>query len=129
MPRVVIDRTRWLRGQPMDGTLYRSGQPGKMCCLGFACYQLSEGRLTKEDMEEIGLPWELASWSYARLGEEETVDQLAERLNLPEWLVSDEPIVDDLARVNDHEGLSGAEREAEIIRMFASQGVEVKFVG
>jgi hypothetical protein len=52
MLKVVIDRTRWLRGEPEDSYLLRS-EDGKMCCLGFA--ELAAGA-TPEEITDSGAP-------------------------------------------------------------------------
>jgi hypothetical protein len=114
--KLIIDRTKWLRGDP---TAPRLLQPdtGKMCCLGF--FALSCGytaadiidRTTPESLTDMNRRW-------------------------PKWVLEehegqafDSDEVCALINRNDATRITGAKREKEIAAIFAKHGVEVEFVG
>lgn len=51
--KLVIDRTRWQRGNPAGSSSLLNHKTGKMCCLGF--YALAEG-LTKYQIKDMSSP-------------------------------------------------------------------------
>lgn len=112
--KLVIDRSRWLRGEGgHTSALLRSGDR-KMCCLGFlglAC----------------GVPPDrMEGWA-----DPTTAPHPA----WPTWISDDggvtqqDCVVNELVRLNDVEALPDAEREACLSRLFAEKGgVEVEFI-
>jgi hypothetical protein len=105
--KVIVDRTKWLRGQygQYDSYLLRE-HDGKMCCLGFRCEQLG---VSRDDLKGKEMPESVEEW-------------------LPEddWTIAGAGKV---AEVNDSRAFDGdAEREAQLIELFAAQGDELVFV-
>lgn len=99
--KLVIDRTKWLRGEGnSQSRLLRSGD-GKMCCMGF--YSLACGL---KDDEIRDSPWPDHSES-----------------RVPDWIHGK-----GLSRLNDSEDIPDALREQRISKIFAKHGVEVEFV-
>lgn len=109
MKTILIDRTKWLRGQD-NGTLLND--EGKMCCLGFLCHQL---RISKKNLLNIGMP-----------------DELSENFTLPEWLRVEGNSNSDVAfaaRRNDSTTIEDVQREREIKKIFKKHGLIAKFFG
>ena len=121
MDKLVIDRTKWYRGKGSRGSALLR-KDGSMCCLGF---DLLRRGFTPEQILEVGTPEEVevggehpeiagltyvsSDWEYDIYATTETNEELVD--------------------ANDGEGLSEAEREAQIIDLFAEIDVEVVFVG
>jgi hypothetical protein len=108
--KLVIDRSRWLRGEgPSTSSMIRL-RDEKMCCLGFfglAC-GIERDRLLNR-----------------------LVPTILQSPNWPVWLVDLGGNTTEarlLMNTNDSEAMSGAEREAALTAVFASHGVEVEFV-
>lgn len=105
--KLVIDRSRWLRGEGGGESALLRQADKKMCCLGFfglACGVPSESMLDK--------------------GEPAAVEMDAKSL-WPPWL---EGSVHRLIETNDAENLTDGEREMGIAAEFAAHGVEVEFI-
>lgn len=110
--KLVIDRKKWLRGDPANAKLFRSTD-GKMCCLGF-------------DLLDRGF----------------TVDQISDKGTPRSVYYSGAPIADlvigagvinstvcrNLMTFNDDDDLTDDEREAGISRLFRTIGVKVEFI-
>lgn len=127
--KVIVDRSRWLRGEGGECSSLQRDCDGKRCCLGFAC--LAAGA-TEDQIAGFGDPGDadvmhMGPW---KIGHDHVDGNYAVRYAV---LINDacvgipplgtapqrdlyEPIVDD------------ADREARLIRIFASQGVELEFV-
>lgn len=104
--KLVIDRSRWLRGERHQPSKLLRAKDGKMCCLGFfgvAC----------------GVPQELLL-EYAG-----PYSSSKDGGIWPEWCSSGR--CGRLYGPNDRKDLSDAARESEIARIFAEHGVEVVF--
>jgi hypothetical protein len=122
MEKLVIDRSRWLRGMGF-GTLLASAEfkkshsnvdikVGDMCCLGFYCKQRG---IPEVDLLDRGMPRSLESSELTN--------------SLPSWLLQKGFTSSRLAEANDIQRYTASEREAEIKWLFAQEGVEVEFVG
>lgn len=123
--KLTIDRTRWNGG----GNVYESSllrDDGKMCCLGFYC--LAKGK-TPDEILGFEMPASLPNTS----GLEELVIEDFGESRLSSLIARR------LAHVNDinpypHHGLPSNEdwtlamREAKIIELFKTIGVEVEFI-
>lgn len=113
---LIIDRSRWLRGNIENSTLL--DKEGNMCCLGF--YSLALG-LSKKDI----------------LGVDQPDNAVRESCRLyPGWLVCQDyggaAATNDANRLmedNDAVGVDSRSRERKIARAFKEHGVVVKFVG
>jgi hypothetical protein len=119
MKQLVIDRSRWLRGNPDDSCLL--DRNGKMCCLGF--YLKSCGAADVE-LLEAGSPACLthhprpAKWLVVNVAR----DDLHEATQL------DSNRCTALMQVNDSVEWTDENREREIAHLFHRQGIEVEFV-
>lgn len=114
--KLVIDRSRWLRGEGDDRSLLLRERDSKMCCLGF--YSLALG-FDEEDIREYASP-----------------DEVDGEVEYPEWMYRDDGHCDMLSRdvvdlmvVNDAKSIWDPDRERSITSIFARNGVEVEFVG
>ena len=117
MEKLVIDRTKWLRGEgkgqllvpPFSQEGFPEPNGGKMCCLGFECIRLG---VSPQKIMGAGMP-----------------NIFTDREGLSEWLfeVGDSD-VNNAARTNDNVLLTEPEREQRISEIFALHGVEVEFV-
>jgi len=109
-----IERKRWYRGRGGDGSALLRDD-GQMCCLGF--YALARG-LTPDQIENVADPSEVAGDGLTRW---------------PAWMMEDldrrvqSAYTEALIDVNDDPGLNERERESAIRKMFASNGVRVRF--
>lgn len=124
--KLVIDRSKWHRGEGSQGSaLLRIGDE-KMCCLGF--YALASG-FSKEEIRGRHYPDSLERpWACAILKSEADP---ANTCRLEAF--HDTPVVcTELGRKaawhNDRSDISGEEREAELTALFAENGVEVEFI-
>lgn len=136
---LVINRDKWLRGRPGDGSLLNS--EGKMCCLGFYCKALG---IEPKYIRGKGMPDDL----FERYDRVQDQAKLAEKLG---WLVhaekveeedwtdpsrttmrldhADSELCSSLASDNDDDQISDKEREEKVTRSFAKAGVKIKFTG
>jgi hypothetical protein len=122
MKKLIIDRSRWLRGvKPHEESRLLLPGDGKMCCLGF--YALECG-FTEQQIHDMGSP-------------ADTLDEnVASRNDWPSWVFSEDDGGDvhesvnirHLMSVNDDHTLSEEIREAEIASTFAEEGIDVIFV-
>lgn len=120
MKTLVIDRSRWLRGNPDESCLL--DRDGRMCCLGF--YLRSCGA-DESDIFEIGSPAGIAyeapqeaGWLLTRLS----------RDDVHEATRADSSRCTALMTVNDDATWTDEQREREIAHLFSRQGIDVVFV-
>lgn len=113
--RLVIDRSRWLRGEGGDDSYLLRAKDEKMCCLGF--YGLACG-FALDDLRSVGAPY--ASPAHR---------------SWPQWLMeytpAGAPMPSSACRAligfNDAQALDCATREQQIAAIFAGHGIEVVF--
>lgn len=113
---LIIDRSKWLRGEGVIPSKLVRTMDGKMCCLGFmglAC------GVTREEMFNLSSPHQL-SVSKALLFEGVVVNYEGN------YLIT--LIGRGLFAANDSRIISEQERELQITRFFSSIGVEVSFI-
>ena len=115
---LVIDRSRWLRGEHGGDVYLLRPCDGKMCCLGIYCLAVG---VDPNDISARRYPSSL-------------------RVELPEeasWLRDDPPgrafnrdscTAIALAVINDDKSIDDAFRERQVAMRFASVGVRVTFV-
>lgn len=113
MKKLIIDRTKWMRGTNGNGSALFNPKNEKMCCLGF--YAISCG-LSEKQIAHKAFP---SSLEY----------------HLPDnmkWLLgrneNNECIENSLATINDWYGTTEQEREEELMQEFAKHNVEVTFI-
>jgi hypothetical protein len=129
--KVVVDRTKWLRGQggvvsyllapPPSQVAIPPHLEGKMCCLGFACKVLD---YTDDDIR-----------GFKTLGDPHDVEpehlrgaagRLAARVGMKSHLI--DSALSSLYATNDSRELKDAAREAELIRLGAKINIEFTFI-
>lgn len=111
--QLVIDRSRWLRGEGASASRLLRPCDGKMCCLGFY-------------LESCGLTPEV-------MLDEETPFNVREKIegSGAEWLlngISHSGSGMALMIANDNMGKTDVSREGYIKQMFEEHGVDVTFV-
>jgi hypothetical protein len=107
--KLVIDRSKWLRGEGSSVSSLLRSRDGKMCCLGFFAKALG---YPDACLRELGLMSEFNDMA-------------------PDWLLERDcgvRVENSLTAVNDAPHFSDFMREAFIKETFAKHGVEVEFV-
>lgn len=126
--RFVVDRERWLRGEK-EAKLLRVADK-RMCCLGFlACASGAEPDHILGHGEP-GDTWpERFLWpQWARWFEvDEDADSLSSSFagHYGEW--NESRVISDAMSINDDLSIDDATREAKLVALFASVGVELVF--
>lgn len=115
MMKLVIDRSRWLRGEGSSRSRLLRSSDGKMCCVGF--FALACG-LTPADILDRSTPFAQPSSGSAVLDEK--------------FIDPDNPLrhvneVSSLYATNDSMHITDASREHGIRGSFRRLGVEVTF--
>ena len=123
--KLIIDRSKWLRGEGHEGSMLLRPSDSKMCCLGFfgiAC-GLKEGQIYEvEDPSSLACHsedtvWHDGEWLYGPTSTRLSADC--------DYLID----VNDNPELKDSASLTEQEREDKIATIFAKHGVEVEFVG
>lgn len=109
---LVIDRRTWLRGNTRPSTL--RNEKGEMCCLGFRALQCGYGA---ETIKFRSTPRSLINSDDVKRGFELLVDTKRFRNSV---------FADDAMNINDA-GISETEREVELIKLFANNGIALTF--
>lgn len=125
MTKVIIDRTKWSRGNLAANALLinrdaakaksseaPSPKVGHMCCLGFAC--LAKG-VSKRRLSGVPFPSCL----------EMEVEGLSEKHH---GFYQDTDFAEGAASINDDGNLTESERERELIELAAKNGFEFQFI-
>lgn len=115
--KLIIDRSRWLRGNAENSSLLDPSS-GHMCCLGFLAKACGA---SDEVIEEAPGPAEVPTdvkWPVGLVYQNPAVD---EKL----WWNTE--VGKKLMNVNDDEGLNEMIREEKITNLFFSIGIEVEF--
>lgn len=117
LTRLVITRSRWLRGEGPSKSCLRRGEDGKMCCLGFYCVALGKSDLQITGMSEPD-----------HVGVHGWLDQAHNEWALALSLVRGR-VVDILMDGNDRIDTTETEREASLTTLFRKYGhIELVFV-
>lgn len=117
--KLVIDRSRWLRGEGPQNSWLKRQSDGKQCCLGFLG-------------DQCGVPYGLARgpehahgrWPEALFYESTFADQYGK--SWTRMAVADVTVK--LMDVNDAEACAPTHRENCITELFASIGIDAEFV-
>jgi hypothetical protein len=117
--KLVIDRSKWLRGEGSDDSYLLRNEDGKLCCLGF--YAQACG-LETEAITNVATPAQVPK--YANIWGDGAC-----------WLFDESNVsstCNDLMMINDEKLPffdSEKEREEQVAAIFAKHGVQVEFVG
>lgn len=111
--KLVIDRSKWIRGEGHASSKLLRERDEKMCCLGFYCRALDVPRNYMLEEGEINFALGARTPAWLRTYQEED---------------SQHNIEFDLYEINDDTVIDDAEREAKIIELFKLGGIEVEFV-
>jgi hypothetical protein len=116
--KLVIDRSKWLRGEGANPSALLRSEDGKMCCLGF--YGLACGAKPR-DIRDVSAPADLAGRVFpgwlTRVDSDDGCDSIA---NSPDAAM--------LMNINDEIHMSDNQRERELSEIFARHGIDVEFV-
>lgn len=127
MHKLVIERSKWYRGQTSKESLLRRAVDSQMCCLGFLC--LSYG-LTEEQINEEPDPSSIAE--LASITPAEWLFEFGTDINSDDCSLA--------MRINDRKaGLprseqeevfikDEADRERQLTKLFAKHDIQVEFV-
>lgn len=113
----TVDRTYWYRGNGNTNSRLLRKEDGDMCCLGF--YSLACG-LSKTKILDKSFP------SSVKYNGEKIPDEML-------WLLEGreahgEWLEDIIGSFNDDSDIFDNEREAQILKNFADQGIKVNFI-
>lgn len=108
--KVIIDRSKWLRGEGYLASSLLRVSDQKMCCIGFVCKALG---VSETDMAGVSGSHTLGETGF----------------KLPEWLTTRVRGAD-LFRAYDanDQDMPESEREARITAIFARHDIEVEFI-
>lgn len=112
----VVDRAVWLRGEGSENSRLLRRQDDKMCCLGIyldACGIAAEKLEDQATPEDVDPSEDIPAWLY-RLTKD------SKECTAKVWNLID---------TNDDEDIPETEREAEVERLFANEGIKVTFTG
>lgn len=118
--KVIVDRTRWYRGQGGDASRLQRQSDGRKCCLGFAC--LSAGFIEKEILD-IGTPEEIADGNSDLMKRFCSLEHV-ESSNF--W--KNQLVVTKMVNVNDLIGIDDESREAQLIALGAQIDIQFEFI-
>lgn len=126
--KLIVDRTKWLRGEGSDVSRLLRPSDGKMCCLGFVCLAFG---MNAQSITNVATPSSVADAK--RIGLNKDHSDVPEALR---WLLKEragESIRDsddcaELMRCNDLIVESNEWREAGITKIFKDHDIEVEFV-
>jgi len=123
MLKVVIDRTKWLRGEEANqfGSSLLCPHSGKYCCLGFAA---KEAGATDDEIRDLSTPGAL----WLTVGK--TITESLLRSDRDESKEMNSNLSEALMEINDSTDpdVDAAFREAEVIRLGLEAGIEFSFV-
>ena len=122
--KLVITRSKWARGDSTGKySNYLLNRSDKMCCLGFAGKQLCD--LPDERLLDSGTPAHLGN-AFCN-GLSWLLEEVENDKGEPTGDIEDSLDCQHLMDTNDNGSTSDAEKEAEIIKVFAEHGVDVTF--
>lgn len=113
--KLVIDRSRWLRGEgSLRSSLYRASDK-KMCCLGFDAVSCG---IDISVMAEVASPIGLGYF----------YPTSAWRIMDDDGYKTNSHVVGNMMEINDEKAMTDTEREASLIPLFASVGIDLSFI-
>lgn len=112
MQKLIIDRSKWLRGDEKGTSYLLRSSDNKMCCLGFLCIALGA---KEEDIRQVEMP-----------------DQMDRSIKIPDYLNHPFRTIGKFPRsaadLNDDRSIYDKERERKLIALFAEQNIQLEFV-
>lgn len=117
MKKVIVERSKWLRGEGEENSKLLRTEDGKMCCLGFVC--LAFGK-TEDDIADSEAPSCLIGKDrHSQIGDGTPL--IAEDRHEPGAIVS-------AMQINDSRYMDELDRELELKRLLRVVGVDLEFV-
>ena len=114
LTKLIIDRSRWLRGEGVKESFLLRPRDGRMCCLGQACVQAG---LRPGEIANVKDTIEFGYGPHDRL------------VPVAPWLLPGGKLrLGQVMALNDSVDYSAEEREAKLTELFAAAGVVVTFV-
>ena len=134
--KVIVDRSRWLRGEGSMVSALQRITDGKRCCIGFAC--LTAGAI-EDDIIGVANPrtsrkrkfLNLGSWNFDEFnshGYEALFAAFAINDAHAGYIPSHDPENTVVLKYGDGPIVDDADREARLVRLFADQGLDLVFV-
>lgn len=121
MDKVIVKRSGWLRGA-YDSMLLRPTDQ-KMCCLGFVCVA---GGIPPDEIACNATPQQINRSLLDDLKIGGMVARLVYKRGASyPWL--DTTFASDAIEINDKQAITDADREAQLIKLFGDNGIELTF--
>ena len=115
MKTITVNRKKWARGGK-NGESALLNDEGNMCCLGFACNQIS--RIPKSKLEGVGMPCDVY----------DKVSFLTEINSTFINGIGDNLLARTAAEINDDLRITDKMREYKLTRLFKSHGYKIRFI-
>ena len=119
--KVVVERSKWLRGEGWEKSKLLRSTDGKMCCLGFACLAMGA---TEEQINNMNSPTMVCNMGG---GLELPMLTMVDTDHLGRRLIHKDP-VSEAMMINDERILSESAREARLTQLLAKVGIDLEFV-
>lgn len=115
--KIIVNRSKWLRGEGADASeLYRSSDQ-KMCCLGFAGITCG---YALDELEDNGTPAAVdnpGKWPGNFFDAQRST------------IKTNSDFINNAMLTNDNKALTDTDREADLIKIFAAHEHEIVFEG
>ncbi len=119
--KVVVERSKWLRGEGWEKSKLLRSKDGKMCCLGFACLAMGATTVQISDMNSPTMACNMGGVLELPMLTMVGADHPSRRL------VNKAP-VDEAMMVNDERFTSESAREAKLTELLAQVDIDLEFV-
>jgi hypothetical protein len=145
MNTITIDRSRWLHGEGGRASSLQRATDGKRCCIGFVCLAFGakeEDIIGKANPVRLDKPiHRLGPWVVDALDSKDGNTALYAAFAINDARIGRVPgtepvlfgpsqeIAEYAAKYGDGPIASDADREARLVKLFASQGIELVFEG
>lgn len=115
MLKLIIKRSKWLRGETEEDSQLLSPNTGKMCCLGFLARQCG---YTAKDIKGILTPEDVAN----------TSKFIPRLIKVNEGVFNNTKLCNTFMDINDASEITDYQREKRLIKWFKHLKVDASFV-
>ena len=117
MKEFTVRRSKWVRGDGINGDARLLNSNNCMCCLGFAICQIT--KMPQEELMDKRMP----SHVFTR---KSFLTETTQRLTGGSF-VSDNELANDASLINDNSVITDAVRETELKKIFRKHGIKINF--